>query len=285
MLPNKQPMTVADCFILYQPQLTALSIENAQQELSWLLAHVLDCSPLELFLQRKRQLTAHQQQALVALIERRLEHQPLQWLLGDTEFYGLRLLVRPGVFIPRPETEVLVDEAYRALVAQQQQSLRMLDIGTGTGAIAITLKHLFPQSSVWASDINPQAIELAQANAAALGLTISFVEGGLLADISETSFDVIVSNPPYLPSTDIGSLSPEVNHDPTEALYSGLDGLDIAHQIVALAAQHLRSGGLLALELDPRNVNTLASTLQAWENVRVLPDLTGRERFVLAVKA
>jgi release factor glutamine methyltransferase len=285
MLANEPSMTVTDCFVRYQPQLTALPIENAQQELSWLLAHVLDCSPLELFLERQRQLSASQQQELAALIEQRLQHQPLQWLLGDTEFYGLRLLVKPGVFIPRPETEVLVDAVYHALVAQQHQALRILDIGTGTGAIAITLKHLFPQANVWASDINPLALELASANAAALGLGIHFVKGYLLADLAETSFDVIASNPPYLPKSDIGLLSPEVGHDPAEALYSGDDGLDLARQIVALATQHLRSGGLLALELDPRNVQVLASTLTDWYNVRVLSDLAGRERFMLANKA
>jgi release factor glutamine methyltransferase len=249
-----------------------------------LLEFVTGFSRSALILERNRKLEPDVLEHLERFVLRRESREPLQWILGYAHFYGLELEVRPGVLIPRPETERLVEIALDVL--RSSGSPRVLDIGTGTGAIALALKHELPQATVLATDIDLNAVELAQENARSLNLEITVRRGDLLASL-EPPFDAIISNPPYLMDADLDSLEPEVQRDPHAALFSGPDGLDLARRIVQEAGDALNPGGLLALELDPRNVDTFAAELEStvWDGVAVHADLAGRDRFVTARRA
>jgi len=162
----------------------------------------------------------------------------------------------------------------------------VLDVGCGTGAIALALKAELPAAEVWATDLAPEALALTRRNAAELGLEVTVRASDLLADPevarAAARCAALVSNPPYLPEADRGRLAPEAAADPDVALFGGADGLAVARRLVSQAERLLPPGALLALELDPRNAPALAGELTAWRDVRVAADLVGRERFVLA---
>lgn len=212
------------------------------------------------------------------LVERRAARVPLQHLLGEVEWGGVRLRTDARALVPRPETEGLLELSLRAL--QEMTLPRVVDIGTGTGAIALGIQQATSEAEVWATDISADALALARENAELNDLRVNFVQGNLFAGLSGR-FDLIVSNPPYLPESDRFSAQPEVQHDPTLALYSGPDGLDLPRELVRAASQFLSPAGVLLLELDPRNVDLLAREMQGWQ-VEVRPDLTGRRRFLRA---
>ena len=254
-------------------------VHSPRVDAEWLLEHVLGWSRSRLTLEAQSELAPAILDQLEPLVQRRETREPLQWILGSTEFYGLELRVQPGVLIPRPETERLVE----LVLKHVRGPTRVLDIGTGTGAIALAIKHERPEAHVFATDINPVAVELTLENAKRLGIQLDVRLGSLLGEFAGP-FDVIVSNPPYLLDADHDALEPEVQREPREALFAGSDGLEVARAIVAVARETLVPGGLLALELDPRNVHVLARALEetGWDGVRVASDLAGRERFLLA---
>jgi release factor glutamine methyltransferase len=261
-------------------RLESAGVPSPDSDASWLLEVVMNASYSELFLMSEDILTTAQLERLEEFVLRREAREPVQWIIGYTEFYGLKLETSVGVLIPRPETERLVE-----LVLEQlpKTHLKVVDIGTGTGAIALALKAENPNLEIWATDINQSALELTQKNAKNLNLELETIQTSVL-DGLDWMFDAIVSNPPYLPSGDDGTLDVEVQLEPKEALFSGADGLSLARDIVNAASQKLKSGGLLALELDPRNAHVLASDLEPaiWQDIRLESDLVGRERFVLA---
>ncbi len=249
-----------------------------------LLGFVTGFSRTDSILERNRELEADVLARLESLVERRAAREPLQWILGRSGFYGLELRVKPGVLVPRPETERLVEIVLEAL--RDQPTARVVDIGTGAGAIALAIKHERPLARVFATDIDSKAVKLALENARDLNLEITVQNGDLIGNL-EPPFDAIVSNPPYLPEADLEHLEPEVRRDPHGALFSGSDGLKLARRIVLEAQENLNPGGLLALELDPRNVQTLAAELEntVWDGIVIHADLTGRDRFLTARRA
>ncbi len=258
----------------------SVGIPSPASDATWLLEVVMGLSYSALKLFSGKELTNAQLEQLEHFVSRRELREPLQWILGFTEFYGLKLETRVGVLIPRPETERLVELLLERL---PNTPAKVVDIGTGTGAIALALKVERPNLQIWATDINPIALELTRENATKLKLEIETVQTSIL-DHLEMTFDAIVSNPPYLPNTDDGTLDVEVQLEPKEALFSGTDGLTLAREIVQAASKKLKPGGLLAIELDPRNAHILASEfeLQTWQDITLESDLAGRERFVLA---
>lgn len=217
---------------------------------------------------------------LAGVIERRAARVPLQHLLGEVEWGGVRLRTDARALVPRPETEWLLHLALEAL--RPVPAPRVLDVGTGTGGLALGVAAARPDATVTATDLSPGALTLARENAALNGLAVTLVEGSLLAGLPGP-FNLIVSNPPYLPEGDRAGADPEVRHDPDLALYAGADGLEVARPLAAQARAALAPGGVLLLELDPRNAAPFASELRAdgWR-AEVLPDLAGRERFVRA---
>ena len=260
---------------------TRAGIPNPKVDAEWLLEDTLGWSRTRRVLEAEFLLKPKDLEQLESWALRRESREPLQWILGSTEFYGLNIHVRSGVLIPRPETERLVELALGRLRVMPG-SPRVLDLGCGTGAIALCIKSELPRARVLASDINPEAVQLALENASRLGLEVEVIETNLFDGI-EGRFDLIVSNPPYLPEFDAATLEPEVQREPANALFSGADGLDLARMLVRTARERLGLNGWLLLELDPRNAPVMRQELEdfGWR-ARLEADLIGRERFVVA---
>jgi release factor glutamine methyltransferase len=252
-----------------------------------LLLHTLEISRATYLADSVRVLESAQQVGYDGLIQRRLAHEPIQYITGQQEFYGLSLGVTPAVLIPRPETEQLVEAVLAEL--DSQATLRILDVGTGSGAIAIALAHHLPHARITATDFSSTALEVAAENAARHSLTerIRFVEVDLMRAPShnEASFDAIVSNPPYVPSADREGMHPQVrDYEPATALFAGEDGLDIYRRLIPQARAALRPGGLLALEIGHGQRDAIASLLAGWNEIRFVDDLQLIPRVVLARK-
>jgi release factor glutamine methyltransferase len=218
-----------------------------------------------------------------ALLRRREQREPLQHIVRGTGFYGLDLLAGPQALIPRPETERLVELALQQL--QHRRRPAVLDIGTGSGAIALAISSERRDATVTASDVSPAALQLARKNAQQLGLAVTLIESDLLlapaAAQAARKSDLLVSNPPYLPAADRHAVQPEVAFDPPLALYAGEDGLDVYRRLQQQAFALLRPGAQLLLELDPRNVRQAQAEADSWAAADVLADLADRERYLL----
>ncbi len=241
---------------------------------AWLLAHADD--PL-----RRPHLAKYAQ-----LLARRLRHEPMQYILGEQEFYGLRLEVTPAVLIPRPETEHLVEAVLERL--PRDRPVRIADVGTGSGAIALALAHALPLAHVDALDISPEALAVARRNADALGLAdrVSFYRSDLLSGVPDQLYDCVVSNPPYVPAGE--QLEDQVAlWEPHGALFAGPAGLDVYERLLPQALTHLGPGGLFATELGAGQQPAMENLLgldPRWSTPVFLPDLQGILRVALAVR-
>ena len=264
--------------------LTKAGVPSPQADAEWTLAHVLECARSELPV---RQITPAQNATYRKLIHRRAERIPLQHLLGNTEFYGLPFRTTPDALIPRPETETLIEVTLNQL--KNCTNLRILDIGTGSGIIAITLSKSLPGSRVIATDISRKALDLTRQNAHLNRITdhISLLQTDLLTPFATPeSFNAILSNPPYIPSNTIDALQPEVrNCDPRLALDGGCDGLDFYRKIIPASIPLLAPGGLLGLETGHDQACAVTQLLNRHRNlihITTHTDLGGYPRVVLA---
>jgi len=220
-------------------------------------------------------------------VKRRATREPLAYILGEKEFYGLSFYVNSSVLIPRPETELLVDAGLQYL---RWQNPRAADIGTGSGAVAVTLAKYAPHAVIWATDISKDALSVAAKNAAEQGVggRIHFAEGDLLAPLAGEKFNLIISNPPYIPSGEIPHLMPEVSeYEPKGALDGGPDGLDVYHRIITGAPEYLLPGGMVALELGQGEWEPVRAMLLSagFAGVNVAKDYAGIERVATGVMA
>lgn len=264
--------------------------DSAWPDAALLLRHTLSVGAAELRAWPERRLTPEQQQRFRAAVARRLAQEPIQYITGEQEFFGLSCEVSPAVLIPRPETELLVEAVLRELSPASDGSLRILDVGTGSGAIALALAKHLPEARVTAVDVSPAALAVAARNADRLGLAprVRLVHSDLIEALSadEAAFDAIVSNPPYVAEADRDTLHPEVrDYEPAEALFAGPAGLDIYRRLIPQSERHLRPGGLLAMEFGYGQRDSLADLLVSWDRVRFLDDLRGIPRVVLARRA
>jgi release factor glutamine methyltransferase len=245
-----------------------------------LLMHVLGTDRAALYA-RSAGLDTHEARMFGRAICQRCAGTPVQHLTGDEQFRGITLEVRPGVFVPRPETELLVQHALSEVGDREDPVV--VDVGTGTGAIALAVKDERPDATVFATDLSAEAVELARANAARLGLAVTVLEGDLLEPLPVDLrgwVDVVVSNPPYVPAEDLEDLPAEVRADPLLAL---VGGIDVYERLGTQASRWLRAGGVLAVEIDARLGDPVVRALStAFAGVRVERDLTGRDRVVLA---
>jgi release factor glutamine methyltransferase len=282
MLTLREALTRATDQLSAHPDLRATGLPDA----AVLLMHTLGVDRATLIAHPERKLDREGQAAYQRLIERRLRFEPLQYILGHAEFYGLTLRVTPAVLIPRPETELLVEAVLTRLPHGQPQ--RIADVGTGSGAIALALAHSLPRASVTALDLSPDALTIASQNAQSHSLQdrLRFLESDLLSAVAgEEFFDAIVSNPPYVPSGDAPTLHPQVrDHEPSLALYAGTDGLDIYRRLIPRAFALLKPNGLLALEMGHGQRGALAALLGEWNEVEFLDDLQQIPRVALARK-
>lgn len=215
--------------------------------------------------------------AIAAAFARRAAGEPLAYLLGEKEFHGLLLQVDANVLVPRPDTEVLVDWAIE-LLAGQRAAADVIDLGTGSGAIALAVKHACPEASVLATDISPGALAVAQANAQRLGLAVNFVASAWWSAIGDRRFDLVLSNPPYIAGGD--PHLPALRHEPTLALTPGGDGLDALREIIRGAPAHLHAGAWLLLEHGYDQADAVQALLaqHGFVDIATRHDLGGQPR-------
>lgn len=249
-----------------------------------LLGHVLTLPRVKLYMDLDRPLTKDELATYRALIQRRLAGEPTQYLVGFREFYGRKFAVDDRVLIPRSETELLVEAALRDV--KKDEPSRVLDLCTGSGCVAISIAAERPQASVWATDLMPGPIEVAKKNAEALGVDgrVTFFQGDLFAAVPEgATFDVIVSNPPYVKTSDLATLQREVQKEPRAALDGGADGLDLIRRVVTDGLPRLKPGGLLALEIGDEQGDAVKEimTRAGCRDVRIEKDLARHDRIAL----
>lgn len=243
-----------------------------------LLAHVLGRPRSWLLAHDDERLPEDRHAAWHALLERRSAGEPLAYLVGEKEFHGLALRVDANVLVPRPETELLVDWAVERLAAAPAAHRRVVDLGTGSGAIALAVKHACPSARVLATDVDPEAVNIAQANAQRLGLDIALRQSAWWGALPGERFDLVLSNPPYIAGTDPHLVA--LRHEPMLALTPGGDGLDALRVIVAGARDHLEAGGWLLLEHGYDQADAVQALLheQGFMAVETRRDLGGQPR-------
>ena len=257
-------------------------IDNPRLNAEHLIGHVLGRTRMELYLEFERKLTESELAPLRELVRRRGEGEPLQHLLGTVEFCGHIFLCDRRAMVPRPETEELVEFLKSQILGSKPQ---ILDVGTGSGAIALSFAAEFPEAQIVALDISNDALALAQENAARLSLAarVRFLKSNLLENV-EGTFDLVVANLPYVSTQELHTLSREVLHDPEVAVFAGARGDELVRDLIAQAPMRLRPGGMLALEIGIGQSEALFSAL-AEENYRDIyskNDYSGVTRFLVA---
>ena len=260
-------------------------VESARLNAELLVGHALGLKRMQLYIQFERLLAESELEKIRPLVKRRSNREPLQHILGTTEFAGLTLKVDRRALIPRPETEYLVELLVQRLVIRPA---RVLDLGTGSGAIALALAKAWPESKIVAVEQSEDALALACENMAAVGLdsSVEFVRSDWFERVPvDDKFELIVSNPPYLSDEETDAASPEVkDHEPRQALSAGPDGAVALEKIIRESRGRLMPGGSLALETGIAQHGRLLALLQSegYSGSESLKDLTGRDRFVLA---
>ncbi len=279
-------LTVLDIIKRTTDFFAAKGIESPRLNAELLIGHSLGLKRMQLYLQFERLLSEAELERLRPMVRRRGQHEPVQYILGETEFCGLKLKVDKRALIPRPETETLVENVIAALSDRPPD--RLLDLGTGSGAIALALVHAFPASRATALDLSEEALALARANAELTGLSdrLQFVCSRWFEGLpSDAVFEAIVANPPYLTAEETAHAAPEVrDFEPVSALTAGEEGLADLREIFIAAPRHLVPGGLLAVESGIAHHSRLLEIAAAvgFARAESRRDLAGRDRFVLA---
>jgi release factor glutamine methyltransferase len=275
-------MTVLEVLQATTAYLKKRNVENPRLNAEHLMAHALGRKRIELYLDFERALTETELAPLRGLVKRRSEGEPLQHLLGTVEFCGLTFLCDKRALVPRPETEQLVELVETRI---ENRELRIVDVGTGSGVIALSLAAKMPEAQVLGVDVSEDALALAQENAARLNLSerVQFLKSRLLENI-EGAFDLIVANLPYVSIQDRHTLSLEVLHDPEVALFAGAQGDELVSELINQARFRLRPGGLLALEIGLGQSEALLSALaeKNYRDISSKNDYNGVTRFLFA---
>jgi len=258
-------------------------MDNAALDAALLLAEAAGISREKLYTHADHLLDEEQSRRYFEFLARRQNGECTAYILGRKEFWGLDFAVAPAVLVPRPDTEILVEAALSLLCPPAC----VLDLCTGSGAVAIALKHQCPALDVWASDISEKALEIARNNAQRLGCAITFIQGDLFAALaagpeSRPRFRLISANAPYIASAHIETLAAEVRQEPRLALDGGSDGLDIIRRIIREAPPHLEAGGSLVLEADPSQMGTIAMLMRerGFHKPEFFRDLSGQNRVI-----
>lgn len=255
-------------------------------ETELLFTEILKCSRTSLYLNRDTPLENEIASLIATVLKRRVSSEPIQYILGKTEFMGLGFKLTPDVFIPRPETEILVETTLNMVKLLNCQTAKLLDIGTGSGCIAVSLAKSLPNANLTATDISHRAIEVAKENAKLNKVSITFIQSDLFTEdgIRTTDYDMIISNPPYIPSAEIGRLQPELKYEPRIALDGGKDGLEIYRRIINDAPSHLKDGGLLMMEMGFGQKDAIENIFQKSGNfkiIEVVKDYNDIERIII----
>lgn len=258
-------------------------IESSRTEAEILVCEVLDCKRVDIYADFEKQVNETEKEKLRSFLRRRVNGEPLQYITGKTQFRFIDLFVEEGVFIPRPETEILVQIALKEITGKQ--SLKILEIGTGTGAIALSLAKEAGME-VTAVDIDPKAVKLTEKNARTLGLEnkVKVLKSDLFENINDRKYDLILSNPPYIADGLKESLPKDVQKEPDSALYGGAEGLDKVKKILKQAIGYLENKGSVILEISPEQVEKIKKYCKdaGYSEVLFDNDLAGKVRFVKA---
>lgn len=283
-----EPWTVGRVLAWVTEDFASRGLDTPRLEAELLLCHALGCNRIQLIIDRDRPLIPDELATYRALVARRRNHEPVAYLRGEREFFGHRFLVDRRVLVPRPDTETLVEVALERTRGRSMFG-RLLDVCTGSGNVALSFAKERPTWRVIATDVSPEAIEVASHNAVRLGLawSVSFAMGDLFAPVAaEPPFDVITANPPYIPTGEIEELAADIrDHEPRLALDGGADGLSVVRHLVQEAPKHLVAGGLLALEIGSDQGQAVVDLMLqgGWGDVGVKQDLGQRDRVVSGV--
>lgn len=278
-----KPRTILELVRLATQFLAQKGIASARLDAEVLLAHVLGKDRVYLYVNFDQPLESREIDAYRTLIVRRGRREPVAYLTGGKEFFSHTFTVNPHVLIPRPETEILVETVIEW--AKGRGAVVLADVGTGSGAIAVSLAAALSEATVWATDISEEALRVAERNAQAAGVSgrIRFVQGSWLDPLRGQAVDAVVSNPPYIPTDEIERLAPEIRlYEPRLALDGGRDGLDAYRVLVVEAAAVVRPGGWLAVEVGAGQAARVAAMGEraGWAVDRIVPDHAGIERVV-----
>ena len=286
--------TIKEILAVASQYLTEKGIESPRLAAEVLLAHVLGMERIGLYLDFDRPLVPAEVSRFRELIRRRVAREPLQYITGLQEFWSLEFQVGPQVLIPRPETELLVEQAIRQckdLSEAGMQEINVLDLCTGCGAVAVCIAKEVGFARLWASDVSPGAIAVAKINAQRHGVAdrIRFIEGDLFEPLKdkEIHFHIIVSNPPYVAQEDYDKLPPEIkDFEPRLSLDGGPGGMAVIERILREAPEFLTSTGVVMIEMDPGQIHRamdVARSLPGFERAEVVKDYSGRERVIIVM--
>ena len=288
---NRKPERIRELLAHAESHLVQHGVPNARRNAEWMLCHTLGCSMLELYVESTSQVDAERLDAYWQRIERRAGREPLQYILGSTEFMSLPFAVRPGVFVPRPDTEILVEQAERVLRGLPlHRALSVLDLCCGSGIIGVSLAQRVANATVVSIDVSADATALTSYNAHKND--VSARVRVVCADAFEflklpSTFTAIVCNPPYIETGELAGLPREVReHEPMLALDGGRDGLDFYRRVIPLLFGHLAPGGVVMFEIgDTQGAAVIALLREAgFVDGSVTPDLSGRDRVVTAYR-
>lgn len=290
-MPQEEPWTIGRLLTWTTDFLKRQGSDSPRLDAELLLAEACGCQRIELYTRFADEVSEENRTRFREMVKRRAEGVPVAYLLGRREFYSLNFAVTPDVLIPRPETEFAVIAVLDRLKQRPAESPppKIVDIGTGSGAIALTIAKHLPTALVKAVDVSGKALDVARGNAQSLGVAdrVTFVEGDLLSPLPpDERFDVVVSNPPYVSRAELAVLSPEVrNHEPHLALIAGETGTEVIARLIPQAAERLLPGGWLIMEISPMIETPVRKLLTAdgqWEAIRVVKDLAQLARVVEA---
>lgn len=286
--------SIREAFVEASSFLGKLGVAEAASCVELLLQHLLSCSRTELLFRFPEQFPVELAEKWRQLVERKAAGEPVQYIIGEQDFFGLPFAVSPAVLIPRPETELLVEALLHEGSRLFPQGAPLLaDVGTGSGAIPVTVAHARPTWRVAASDISAAALEMARVNAQRHGLLarVEWLEGDLLEPFIARRIapDILVSNPPYIPDGDLPALMPEVRlFEPHTALFGGVEGLDLYRRMISQLPQLPRIPTVVGFEVGIRQAEAVAAMLRAaadWDEIRFVPDLQGIDRHVIAIRS
>jgi len=283
-------VTLRDVLVSTTQSLLRAGFADAPIEAELLLGHILGMSKTQLYTQPEKVLTSRETEELRRLVERRLAHEPIAYILGHCEFYGIDFYIDSRAFIPRPETELLVEKAVELgrRIYQRGNEFTIADIGTGCGAIAISLALALPEARIYATDISASALQVAKVNCERHGVNsrVELLQGNLLEPLPEP-VNMIVANLPYVADCEFAALSPEIReYEPTVALAGGKDGLDRLRQMLEQVPGKLNQRGCLVLEIGEGQGNRVSSLIKdsfPEADVQLFCDLAGIERVAVAI--
>ena len=261
------------------------NIDEADLKLKMILSDLLKEDKSYLVIHKDREISGNIEAEFLKSVERLKQGEPVQYIIGKTEFYGLEFNVNSNVLIPQPDTEILVEEVidiYNKNYSNYNENITILDLCTGSGAIAISLKKNLNNVEVFASDISTKALEIAKKNANKNNTEITFIESDLFENIN-TKFDIIVSNPPYIERDVLKTLSEEVKHEPVLALDGGEDGLEFYRKIAKDAKSYLKENGILAIEIGFDQKDSVIKLLEqeGYKDIYSKKDYSGNDRIVV----